>query len=174
MIKSQQKNRRLALTDPLTGIANRAYMMSALSENASAATGHSTFNYLLYLDLDGFKVVNDQLGHAAGDEVLISVGERLQQVVRPTDEIARLGGDEFLILLRSVSVDDVGKLITRLKASVERPVPISGTRSASIGISIGGAPMTSDALASVASADANLYEVKRTRKGGHLCAFPIS
>lgn len=105
---------------------------------------------VVFLDLDGFKLVNDTLGHAAGDVLLVEVGRRLASNVRPGDTIARLGGDEFLVLCDDVTGDaDLGRITDRLRSALLEPVLVDGQRvavSASIGASRVEANSTADSL----------------------------
>ncbi len=126
----------LALTDPLTGLANRRLLVDRLSvEMVHARREHSGLA-LLYLDLDGFKEINNTLGHAAGDTLLKMVAARLQSTVREEDTVARLGGDEFVIVLRLTEGDDAGQVATKVIAAVARPYLIEG-KAASVTISAG-------------------------------------
>jgi diguanylate cyclase len=119
----EDENRRLALSDPLTGLANRRAVMAALDE---AAVDDGTFGVAL-LDLDGFKEVNDELGHHAGDLMLQLVGERLSGAALPGDLVGRLGGDEFILLLRGVTDDaEMSSRTTAMLAALCRPVDIEG------------------------------------------------
>ena len=118
---------------------------------------------MIFLDLDGFKRVNDSLGHAAGDKLLIAVAERLREDLRPRDTAARFAGDEFVIIAENVvSLDQAHQLAIRLGRSIEQPFEIDG-HSIAITVSIGVA-MTEelDAYAEdvVRSADAAMYEAK--------------
>ena len=136
----EQANARLqhdALHDGLTGLPNRAFLCRrlerALAEGADFA--------VLYLDLDRFKVVNDSLGHGAGDALLVALGERLRASLRPGDLAARLGGDEFVLLLTGVGLAEAEGVARRLQGRLRRPFPVAGHEfytSASVGIVIGG------------------------------------
>lgn len=123
-----------AVRDPLTGLANRSLLEERLRGVLSrdARTGQSTA--VLFLDLDGFKAVNDRYGHAAGDEVLITVAQRLSAAVRPSDTVARLGGDEFVVLVEGASEPAIDSLVGRLEAAVRAPI---GTLDLKVGVSIG-------------------------------------
>jgi diguanylate cyclase (GGDEF)-like protein/PAS domain S-box-containing protein len=110
-----------AVRDPLTGLANRSLLEERLRG-------------VLSRDLDGFKAVNDRYGHAAGDEVLITVAQRLSAAVRPSDTVARLGGDEFVVLVEGASEPAIDSLVGRLEAAVRAPI---GTLDLKVGVSIG-------------------------------------
>jgi diguanylate cyclase (GGDEF)-like protein len=123
-----------ALHDPLTGVANRRALESRLDQRYQS--GNSTL--LAYLDLDGFKSINDTLGHAAGDQVLAIVADRLRSALRPEDVVARVGGDEFVLLLASAT--PVEALRARLDTLLREPMRVGDhkvTISASIGFSTG-------------------------------------
>jgi diguanylate cyclase (GGDEF)-like protein/PAS domain S-box-containing protein len=123
-----------AVRDPLTGLANRSLLEERLRAVLSrdARTGQSTA--VLFLDLDGFKAVNDVHGHAAGDTVLTTVARRIAAAVRPSDTVARLGGDEFVVLVEGATDTVVDKVVERLRQAVSEPVP---TLDLQIGVSIG-------------------------------------
>ena len=153
-----------AVRDPLTGLANRALLeerlRSALSRDARSgeATG------ALFLDLDGFKAVNDRHGHGVGDTVLRTVAERLVGGVRPSDTVARLGGDEFVVLVEAASEAGLKVLVERLRAEVARPI-IVGDLTLNVGVSIGMALSDAgeaDPHSLLAQADARMYDAKRS------------
>ncbi|MGY1842760.1 GGDEF domain-containing protein [Modestobacter sp. SYSU DS0875] len=127
--------RTQAETDVLTGLANRGAFTAAL--RAANASGDCDA-WVLFADLDGFKEVNDEHGHAAGDEVLRTVGARLSGAVRSPDVCARLGGDEFALLVRADDAAAVAALGDRLSALLSEPVSLSG-RAVRVGASIGAA-----------------------------------
>jgi diguanylate cyclase (GGDEF)-like protein/PAS domain S-box-containing protein len=158
---------RQALYDPLTGLANRAlfreHVDKALARlRRSPARPHA----VLFVDLDGFKTVNDSLGHAAGDEVLAEVGRRLQRWMRPGDTAARLGGDEFAVLLENTSQMDTGLLAKRILDVLLAPTLVQGKEvvlTGSIGIALSETGQDSDAL--LRNADAAMYTAKAAGKG---------
>jgi diguanylate cyclase (GGDEF)-like protein/PAS domain S-box-containing protein len=123
-----------AVRDPLTGLANRTLLEERLraSLTRDGRTGASTA--VLFLDLDGFKAVNDRHGHAAGDEVLKEVAGRLTSAVRPADTVARLGGDEFVVLVEGATEDSVARLVERLSDAAARPLD---TLNLKVGVSVG-------------------------------------
>lgn len=155
---------RLALTDHLTELANRAQFERALeTEMAHARRSGEPFT-LMYLDLDGFKDVNDRFGHAAGDEVLREGARRLAQQVRTEDTLARFGGDEFGVIVRQTDKASAEVLARRITETVSVPVTLSDGAEASVGISVGVAsyaPGVDNANALLAQADQALYQAKR-------------
>jgi diguanylate cyclase (GGDEF)-like protein len=158
-----------AFHDPLTGLANRRRFVEQAEAALAGRTVPGTIA-ALFLDLDDFKTVNDSLGHAAGDDLLVAVGDRIRTTMRETDLAARLGGDEFGILL--VGIPDPGFATTmssRLLAALEAPVVIAGASvnvGASIGIAVDTAAMRSvDDL--LGDADLAMYRAKAHGKGRH-------
>ncbi len=131
---------RLAMHDPLTGLANRTALRERISHALSAQQVTATSVALLYIDLDGFKGVNDTLGHQAGDQLLVEVADRLRAAVRSRDTVARLGGDEFAILCENVATpDDAHSVARHALASLQKPIGIDGQLcavTASIGLAI--------------------------------------
>ena len=162
--------------DMLTNLPNRRALLETLpiAQARAARTGKSMA--LLFIDLDGFKAVNDDLGHDAGDTVLRAVAARLQDVVRKTDSVFRLAGDEFTVLLEAMSdtFSDARQVAGKIIAEVSRPVPVDGSV-AGIGASIGIAVFTPDGSASpdalIKEADRQMYAAKRAGKGQ---AFPLA
>ncbi len=161
--ESQERYRHLALHDPLTGLANRAYFMERLEEAVAASARLSSGVAVLFLDLDGFKLVNDTLGHDTGDRLLVEVAKRLQKVIRGEDIVARLGGDEFAVLLHSSeSLDAVAAIARRLIDVVQEPYRLDG-QEVRIGVSIGVAQGWNGRMHPrdlLRNADIALYEAK--------------
>ncbi len=122
----------------------------------------------MFIDLDGFKAVNDGLGHLAGDQVLVEVAARLLEQVRGADTVARLGGDEFTLLCEGVQSSDGGEgLARRLARVLAEPYPVDDGEariSASIGIAVA-APLQEDAGSLLRRADAAMYAAKRAGRG---------
>jgi diguanylate cyclase (GGDEF)-like protein len=130
-----------ALHDPLTGLANRGLLMEQLGQALARARRRPGSVAVLFLDLDRFKVVNDSLGHAVGDDLLVEVARRLERVMRSADTVARLGGDEFVVLAEDVAgVDEAFTLARRLRQAIAAPIPVGpGQRvvvTASVGIAL--------------------------------------
>jgi diguanylate cyclase (GGDEF)-like protein len=155
-----------AVRDPLTGLANRTLLEERLRGSLArdARTGGSTG--LLFLDLDGFKEVNDRHGHAVGDAVLRAVAGRLAGAVRPSDTLARLGGDEFVVLVESATDEALGALARRLGAAIKAPVQV-GDLELLVGVSVGSAVSREgehDPGSLLAAADARMYDAKRARR----------
>ncbi|GLW35666.1 GGDEF domain-containing protein [Actinoplanes regularis] len=165
----EQELHHLAYHDPLTGLANRSLFVQSAEEALDGPLA------LLYLDLDGFKAVNDQHGHAVGDALLVEVGHVLRAETRTGDLVARLGGDEFAVLMPGVTdraeAEEVG---ARLTDRLARPFTIAGHRvviGASVGVGMR-APDDLDVDAVLRRADALMYAVKSTRPGRHAVLHP--
>lgn len=156
--------KRLATTDHLTGIANRAHFDMVLETEMGHALRTGEPVSVLYMDLDGFKEVNDSLGHAAGDDVLREVARRLAGQIRMGDVHARLGGDEFAVVMRQADQNAAAMLARRIAAALERPVTLPGGRMVQVGISVGMATSTAAARSAAAlleEADQSLYRTKK-------------
>jgi len=125
-----------SLHDPLTGLPNRLLFQDRLWHALERGRRENTPTCVLITDLDGFKAVNDELGHPMGDLVLVTFAERLRAVLRASDTAARLGGDEFSIVCENTEPADAEVLAERLRASVTEPLSLSGT-TVSVGLSIG-------------------------------------
>jgi diguanylate cyclase (GGDEF)-like protein/PAS domain S-box-containing protein len=152
-----------AFHDPLTGLPNRALLLDRLAHALARAARRNSSLGVLLLDLDHFKVVNDSLGHQAGDDLLVQVARRLEQVVDPSDTVARLGGDEFTVLTEDVANSaDVSDLAQRLLRSLGPPFTIEARPvhiSASIGTAVDGVSDRTPADL-LREADIALYEAK--------------
>jgi diguanylate cyclase (GGDEF)-like protein len=161
-MRSERENEYIARHDTLTGVLNRHGLTGAIEKIARADAARSDFA-LFYLDLDGFKIVNDTLGHAAGDQLLIAVAKRLEALVRAGDAVARIGGDEFVVLSRNVDRGTVANIGQRIIASVAETGYRVGDEMAFIGVSVGVALQSEhgDELASLLeAADEALYRAK--------------
>ena len=151
----------LATHDSLTGLPNRLLLMDRLSL-ALAETGHGVPPTVFFCDLDGFKAVNDRLGHEAGDAVLSEVARRLTTAIRPEDTVARLGGDEFVVLCAGLSTPLARATVaSRLRATLSEPIRVAGTTcpiGVSVGVAQGALGMTPEALLRIA--DQRMYREK--------------
>jgi diguanylate cyclase (GGDEF)-like protein/PAS domain S-box-containing protein len=157
-----------AVRDPLTGLSNRVLLEERLRAVLSrdARTGDTTG--LLFLDLDGFKAVNDEHGHLVGDAVLRTIADRLKAGVRPSDTVARLGGDEFVILVEGAGEEGVQALAERLRVAVAAPMIVANL-DLQVGVSVGVALCTGgveEPLALLARADRSMYDAKRAGRSG--------
>ena len=150
----------LSLHDALTGLPNRRLLMDRLEHVLQSRRRDEAS--VLYLDIDDFKVVNDQLGHGVGDEVLNVVAERLTKVIRPGDTVARLSGDEFAIVLEDATDGNAPNLVaTRLLEAVARPIDIHDHRlslTLSVGIALASGTLSADDL--LRNADFAMYRAK--------------
>jgi len=148
--------------DPLTGLPNRALFLDRCRHALHVAARHEQLAVVLFVDLDRFKVINDSLGHDAGDRLLIAVAERLQGVVRPSDTIARFGGDEFTMLCEQMQTPaDARILAGRVLDLFAKPFHLDGREvfeTASVGIALGRAPQQPEDL--LQDADAAMYRAK--------------
>ena len=157
-----------ARSDALTGLANRLNFREATARALARIERHNGMTGVLFLDLDGFKAVNDRFGHAAGDGVLLQVAERLRRVIRREDLVARLGGDEFAVLLTEIrDVGEAAATARRILEALEDQLEVDGVPaevSTGIGIAVtrSGA-MTPDEL--VNRSDIALYQAKRAGRG---------
>ena len=157
-----------AFHDPLTLLPNRA-MFNGRLETAFSRYARDGSIALLFLDLDRFKLINDTLGHDAGDQLLRTVARRLEQCIRPNDMVARLGGDEFVVLLDGVHNDDEAiRVAQRILSEIQQPVPLDNQREIHVATSIGIVRPTSDHLTHhdfLRDADVALYHAKESGRG---------
>jgi diguanylate cyclase (GGDEF)-like protein/PAS domain S-box-containing protein len=163
--------RRQASHDGLTGLANRALFTDRVAHVLARHERHGGTAAVLFLDLDDFKIVNDSLGHAAGDELLASVAERLLLCVRPEDTVARFGGDEFAVLLEEADEDEAVRVAGRIADHLGRPFSVLGHDlrvKVSTGIAVGG----EDPEELIANADAVMYSIKARGKGSYGVFYP--
>ncbi|RZU34075.1 diguanylate cyclase (GGDEF)-like protein [Blastococcus saxobsidens] len=156
-------------TDELTGLANRR----ALLERAQRVVASAVIDRpaaLLLLDLDGFKEINDSLGHSAGDDLLRQVGPRLRGSLRTEDVLARLGGDEFAVLMPVAEPDEARALAERLREQLLAPFTVADVRlHVGVSIGVGTAPAPATTVEELLHcADVAMYSAKRTREGVHL------
>ncbi|HTD64621.1 MAG TPA: EAL domain-containing protein [Verrucomicrobiae bacterium] len=165
--RAEQNLERTALYDPLCDLPNRILLLDRLDQ--AIRTGHrfTTPVALLVMDLDGFKIVNDQFGHTLGDQLLLDVATRLRSDLRDQDTLARLGGDEFAILLPGADEQGARRVADKVTSALRRPFQIQG-KSHEIGVSIGIAisPTHGDDVDAVLRcADVAMYQAKRSASG---------
>jgi len=128
----------MTVTDTLTGLHNRRFLLQRIDEDVALAIRHQTDLLFFIVDIDHFKAVNDQLGHAAGDRVLEQMRERLERVFRSSDYVLRWGGEEFLAVTRGSRREDAAEIAERLRATIaERPFLLDGEETLAKTASIG-------------------------------------
>ena len=181
-VTKQRGEQRQALNDPLTGLPNRRYLLRHLADVLARQRSSDEAIAVLFLDLDGFKLVNDTMGHAAGDEVLRVIAGRLTEALRRDDIVARLGGDEFVVVCRSVTDSaEAVKVANRLIDSAGQPIPIDNDHACvlpSIGIAVVGGDFAAldpelSPMDLLRRADAAMYTAKRNKGGGPVLADPM-
>ncbi len=171
--EAEERIAHMAFHDGLTGLANRAMFEETLVLAVERAKRDQHAVVVVFLDLDNFKLVNDSLGHHAGDRLLTSLAERLSESTRDTDLVARQGGDEFLMLLADLDPDDVAAVVhvvtERIYGALEAPFDLSGSEfyvQGSIGVSV--YPQdAADAEDLLKNADIAMYRAKRINPGGY-------
>lgn len=167
----ESKVRFLAYHDQLTELPNRELFYDRLSQAVSQARRKHSRLVLLFLDLDGFKAVNDGYGHEAGDMVLKAVARRLQACVRGVDTVARLGGDEFIVILNEIeSLTDVVNIAEKIIQRLTEPVLLMGERKCGVGVSIGIAGYPEDGYELdklISAADSAMYKSKACSKSAY-------
>jgi diguanylate cyclase (GGDEF)-like protein len=165
----KEQLRHQTLHDALTGLPNRTLFLDRARQAVDVAARTHAWPAVLYLDLDGFKPVNDEYGHDIGDAVLRTIATRLRGCLRPADTAARLGGDEFAILLGGpLDQQSVDRVVDRVRAQFDVPVDLGDGRVARIGASIGiavGSLGTEDADRLIRQADIAMYAAKRSGGG---------
>jgi len=165
---------RQAFTDALTGLPNRALLADRLDNMLARAKRNGSLVGVLFIDLDGFKQVNDSIGHAAGDQLLQRVAERLTGALRRGDTVARVGGDEFVVALDNLGrPEDAETVAENIEALIAHPYRIQGCPvqiSASIGIAFLGAD-ADDIDGLLRHADQAMYRIKRARIAERGAAF---
>ncbi len=167
---SEEFMRHQAYHDPLTGLPNRALLLERLQQQVALSERHESQFALLFIDLDGFKAVNDTLGHDMGDVLLIDASRRLQNCVRKSDTVARLGGDEFVAILYDMTIPDgVSAVAQKMVECLSDPFDLKGTScriSASIGIAIYPTHGNSATLL-LQAADSAMYLVKQRGRSNY-------
>jgi diguanylate cyclase (GGDEF)-like protein/PAS domain S-box-containing protein len=168
LVAQAELNEHQALHDALTGLANRTLFHDRIDHAVRAARRTGTSVAVLLMDLDRFKEINDSLGHAAGDELLVELGARLEHALRASDTVARLGGDEFGVLLPDPDVPgDLLRVVERMQAAIAEPVTVSGlplSLEASIGVAV--FPDHGDDVETLLQrADVAMYQAKAENAG---------
>ncbi len=169
--EQEQKLQRVAYSDALTGLPNRLLLHDRMSQAINQAERHKKMVAVCYLDLDGFKEINDQHGHNAGDEVLVEVASRLKKVLRQEDSVARLGGDEFVLLMVNLnSAYELEELADRVLTTIANPYFLTTGQPISISASIGIAMYPQDDNEPdtlLRHADQAMYAAKKRGKNQH-------
>src|SRR5262245_34912460 len=166
--QSEARFRHMALHDPLTGLPNRTLFFETLRREIALAQRNPAYRFgVLFIDLDGFKRVNDEHGHDAGDALLVACADRLRGCLRSTDAPSRIGGDEFVVLLANVrDAPELDEVAGRVAASLRSPVLVGGqelSAPASVGSALGDGTVA-DASAVLRRADEAMYRVKQRRR----------
>ncbi|HLP98035.1 MAG TPA: diguanylate cyclase [Sideroxyarcus sp.] len=167
LIRSRSDLANLAMYDQLTGLPNR-HLLEDRAEMALARQKRKPeqTSAVLFLDLDGFKDINDRYGHKAGDAILLAVANRASSIVRENDTVARWGGDEFIVLMEDINQEDLQLLIERLRSEIEAPV-VFEEKTLRVGVSVGVAicPSSGATLDQILkAADHQMYRDKQQRK----------
>jgi diguanylate cyclase (GGDEF)-like protein/PAS domain S-box-containing protein len=172
--RTEQELVRLAFHDELTGLPNRALLLDRIGQALKVSRRTRQSVAVLFIDLDGFKAVNDTIGHYAGDATLVAVAERLTGMVRPGDTLARLGGDEFVMLCTGVENAQAATTVaSRVLHALNQPFTVYGRTidlSASIGIALSAG--MDEPLRLVENADTAMYEAKRSGRSRYLVFDP--
>jgi diguanylate cyclase (GGDEF)-like protein len=170
--EQEQDARHAAFHDPLTGLPNRALFNNRLEHSFAQAKRHGWTLAVMFIDLNGFKDVNDLYGHDAGDSILLTIAKRLQDSTRGDDTISRHGGDEFLYLLVGIGdSESIGIAAEKIIKTIEIPCGVNVRNlnvSPSIGASIGIAIYPKDGTTAdtlIKNADAAMYQAKRSKSG---------
>jgi diguanylate cyclase (GGDEF)-like protein/PAS domain S-box-containing protein len=163
-----------AFHDTLTGLANRALFSERIEHAIERGTRRRNLFAVLFVDLDDFKTVNDSLGHAAGDELLVSVAQRIRSAIRPEDTCARLGGDEFAVMIESIAdADGAVTVARRILGAMAEPLVVAGsevTVQGSVGIALDTGTQTANEI--MRSADLAMYQAKNEGKGRYALYEP--
>ena len=167
--KSEDELKQYAFFDKLTGLRNRLSLYDIIDNMILQSNRKNSLNGLVFMDLDGFKIINDNYGHSAGDHVLKIVSERMKELVRESDTVARQGGDEFVLLLTNLSSkSEVGPILDKLIKTVEEPIFFEGKKleiSISAGVSFCSAGESTDTDELISKADKAMYQAKIKGKG---------
>ncbi len=170
-LRAQQESRRLSMHDALTELPNRLHLHERLDALCGPARHHDAAApfAVLWLDLDGFKQINDRHGHSAGDWLLKATADRLRRTVRDSDFVARIGGDEFVVILRPADRDAAVGVAGQIIAACARPLDVGAVAKvavhASIGIALAPHDRPADAESLLRQADVALYAAKNDGRG---------
>ena len=167
---AEEKLLHQALHDPLTGLPNRRLLLDRLQQAIARSRRRGNYVAVLFLDLDRFKVINDSFGHATGDQVLMEVARRLQELTRSSDSLARLGGDEFVVLVEDMTdPDEAPAVARRIEEALSLPMAVQPDVTVSITTSIGITVARSgdDPAALLRDADTALYRAKEQGRARH-------
>lgn len=166
--QAEERLTYLANFDTLTGLANRRLFLDRLQQALTNTARTERLLAVMLLDLDGFKAVNDSLGHEAGDQVLCEIARRIEHNTRSSDTVARLGGDEFMVILTNVlNAEDVKRSAEKIIAAISEPVMLGRNAaqvSASLGIALFPLSDADDAYALIKQADSAMYQAKQSGK----------
>jgi len=177
LMASQAELNQMARHDVLTGLPNRLHLTEQMNQELARARRNGTRVALLFLDLDGFKPINDEFGHEAGDEALVEITQRLSAIVREVDVLARVGGDEFVVVLSDLDADRADAeaaacaVAAKCIAAMQQPILLKGGAprpGLSIGIAIGDGLSTLSAL--MQAADNAMYSAKKAGRGRYMLA----
>lgn len=160
---AESRVRHLAYHDPLTGLGNRNQLKNLFEQMISTASGDEVSLVIFFVDLDGFKFINDSLGHEAGDLLLIAIAERIRNSLRHSENAIRLGGDEFLLLANCTNEIEINGLAERLLESLRQPVELPSGQSVRVSASMGIAVYPTDGTSCdtlLRSADIAMYAAK--------------
>lgn len=175
-VQQQEGAFKRAVTDPLTGIYNRQYILDAIEKDVRRARRYGTPLSCLMLDLDGFKEMNDKYGHIEGDRILRRVAETIASTLRETDIAARYGGDEFCIVASATGLDGAMLLAERLRSAIATMDAVAGGRLLTITASVGVfSPATMSQFRPTALIDYAETALRKAKlNGNQVCAYSTS
>ena len=172
-----QQLEEMAIKDSMTGLYNYRYLQKCLDDEVERSRRYGHRFFILMIDADHFKVINDTYGHLFGDHVLKKIGELISQELRSADRLFRYGGEEFLVIMNEISKDDVSNAISRLMTAIRNHTFTYEDQKAKITVSMGGAFFPEDADSKVSlikAADQALYRAKEAGRNRFECGFQWS